>query len=175
MARDSITTGIIVAVVGGILLLIFGNLINDIMTNPKAIPIAQYNEKVCPTTLYFQSYSSDTIGSFSVKFQNLGDDGTLFTTLFSDKILIRKDNTELFATNSTKAWVVNSRLYQDFNFEIKRNEKITQIENFTISFDYGCYEEVLGYNLYCKQYRRCCNYQKDQYQSNSYKLVDELC
>lgn len=178
MAKDSIKAGIIIAVIGGviggILLLILGNPIVDILTPPEAIPIAQYNEKFCPTRIYFPNYGDKT-ATFSIKFQNIGDDGVLFVTFLSDKILSRPEETENFGINSTKAWSVNSRQSQDFNFQIKKNEDIDTIKNFTIVVNYGCYENVLGHNFDCKQYQRCCNYQKDKYSETYFTLLNERC
>jgi len=172
MGKDSISVGIAVAVIGGLLIIIFGNPIKDVMTPPESIPIAQYNEKVCPASFYFKSYEDNT-ADFSVKFQNIGDDGTLFVTLSSEELLSRASDEEEFQSNSTKAWVVNSRQYQDFKFELKQIDD-ESVNNVTISFVYGCYEKVIGKNFYCKQYTRCCNYQKEERGSN-YNLINQIC
>ena len=118
MGKESIGVGVAVAVIGGLLLIIFGNPIKDIMTPPEAIPVAQYNEKVCLNNLYFQSYGDKT-ADFSIKFQNIGDDGSIFVTLYSDELLSRASDEDKFQSNSTKSWVVNSRQYQDFKFELQ--------------------------------------------------------
>jgi len=173
MGKESIGVGIAVAVIGGILLIIFGTPIKDILTPPEAIPVAQYNEKVCPHTIYFQSYENKT-AAFSIKFQNIGDDGTLFVYLFSDTLLSRASDEENFKPNSTKIWFVNSKQYQDFNFELKQKEEKQNLENFTVSFTYGCYEKVMGRNFNCKQYTDCCNYEKED-NGIGFRLINQIC
>lgn len=165
------TTGVIfVGVIVGLLILILGAPIKSIITPPEAIPVAQYNEKFCPDNLYFQSYSNKT-SPFSVKFQNIGDDGSLFVALHSDSLLSKTKNEGEYKLNSTMSWLLNSRQYQDFNFELMQNNSMN-LENFTIYLDYGCYKSTLGYNFYCKQYSRCCSYQKNKDDSNKYLLKD---
>lgn len=171
MVKKSTKTEIWTAVIVGLLVVIFSNPIQNILEPPEAIPIVQYGEKVCPTQLNL----FDGKSSFSIKLQNAGDDGILFVKLSSDKILSRKDATEMFNTTSVKAWVSNSKQYQDFNFEIGTNESSVN-DNFTMSFEYGCYETVWGFNFFCKQSKRCCNYKKNPiYSGNYYDLVNEVC
>ena len=159
MANNSINASIVVGVIAGLLVIIFGNPINDIMAPPEVIPVAKYSEKVCPPRIYFQS--NDKTADFSLKFQNIGDDGSVFVNIFSNEILSKAKGEDQFKQNSTKTWFTNSRQYQDFNFELKQNEEINNLENITISFNYGCSEIVFGKIFYCKQYNRSCNYQKE--------------
>jgi len=173
MKKESIGTKIAVPVIVAILVLIIGNIVNDYMNPPEAIPIAQYNEKVCPTNLYFWPYE-DKIASFSLRFQNTGDDGTLFVTIYSDKLLSRASGEEEFHSNSTKQWFMNSKQCGDFNFELKQREDIKNFENFTVSFSYGCYEEIVGITSPGKQHTTYCNYQKGQDSSN-YILLNQIC
>ncbi|RLI99468.1 MAG: hypothetical protein DRP06_03445 [Candidatus Aenigmatarchaeota archaeon] len=88
MNKDPVFDGVVIVVIGGILLLLLSTPIKDIMNPPEAKLAAQYNENVCPTNLYFQSGEDKTI-RFSVKLKNVGDDGDLFVTLFSEELLSR--------------------------------------------------------------------------------------
>ena len=172
--KESIGTKIVVGVIVAILVLIIGNIVDDYMNPPEAIPVAQYNnEKVCPTNLYFWPYGDKTV-SFSLRFQNTGDDGTLFVTIYSDKLLSRASDEEEFNSSSTKQWFMNSKQCGDFKFELKQKEDIKNFESFTVSFSYGCYEEIVGRTFYGKQHTSCCNYQKEQYSSN-YILLNQIC
>src|SRR3989344_3635536 len=106
MGKDSITAGIVVGVTVGILLLIVGQPIREVITPPEAIPTAQYSEKFCPNVLTFP-YWGDKAAQFSVKFQNLGDDGSLFVTLDSEQLFSRLDGDSSFIKNATRLWLVN--------------------------------------------------------------------
>ena len=174
MKKESIGKKIAIPVIVAILVLIIGNTVNDYMNPPEAIPVAQYNnEKVCPTNLYFWPYGDKT-ASFSLRFQNTGDDGTLFVTIYSDKLLSRASGEEEFQSNSTQQWFMNSKQCGDFNFELKQRGDIKNFENFTVSFSCGCYEEIVGRTFYGKQHTCYCNYQKEQDSSN-YILLNQIC
>jgi len=172
--NNSLTIGILIAVIGGLLLIIFGAPIKDIMDSPEAIFVAQSNEKSCPQNINFQSYGSKT-AFILVKLQNVGDDGSLFVTIDSNKLLSRTNDEEEFKFNATKSWFMNNKQYQDFKFELKQGENIENLnENVSISFTSGCYEKVLGKYFYCKPSIRCCNYQKEKSKSG-YKLLNQIC
>lgn len=167
--------GVFVTVIGGILLLLLSNFILDIINTPHVLPVAKDNEQICPSRISFSSWN-EGITTFSLQFQNSGDDGTLYSTLSSSNLLIRSDNLQPFSNNSIKIWVVGGKKYQEFNFEIKLDQNSTQKENLTTFFNYGCYKEVMGYRVYCKEYNGCCRYkQETSYSSTHYILSNTTC
>ena len=155
-----------------LLVLILGFPITDIMTPPKAILIAN-DEKVCPQSINFGSYGDKTT-DFTMKLQNVGDDGVLQVTLLSNNLLIRASDEEDFKFNSSKGWFVNSKSNQDFNFNLKQKDKPDYFDNITIFYTYKSYENVGGINFYSKEYNGCCNYQKGEY-GYIFRYVNKNC
>ena len=168
MARDTITNGIIIVVIGGIILF----LITNIQT-PEVTLIAQNNEKVCPSNLYFENYGEKTSG-FLVKLKNTGSDGSIFVTISSNFLYSRANDYDEFQTNSTEAWKVSGGDSQDFDFKLKKISDEIQ-ENISISWIYGCSGKIFGFlNQNCKEETKCCYYEESE-TTSKYDLIKDDC
>ena len=173
MTNNSSSRTLYLIVIGGLLVLILGNLITDIMTPPEAKAVA-YDEKVCPQSISFGSCGDKTT-DFTIELQNAGDDdGSLYVTLSSNSLLIRANDEEDFKLNSSKVWFVDSKDNQKFNFNLKQKDNSNYLNNITIFYTYGSYEKVLGIKFSSPQYNGCCNYQKDKHGYN-FRYVNQTC
>lgn len=164
--------GILIGLLSGIILIILGVIIPDIMNPPEITRVTTPYGKFCPNSIKFDS--GNGMANFEIKVKNSGDDGILFVKLNSDKLISRKNNEGEYTSNSEKAWPVDSKKIGTFGFDLKEREDIENIENFTISLDYGCYEKIIGLPFGYKQENCYCDYQKETYR-DEFKLLNETC
>lgn len=150
---------------------IIGIPLTDIMNFPKVMSI-QENDKACPGQL--KLYSGDAPTSFSLTFRNVGDDGNIFVTIDSNKLLSRAKERDEYKSSSTRQFFVENKITTTFNFQLMQKENIEDFENITINSTYGFCETIFGIPI-CKPYRiLSCSYQKEASYTSNYNLHSEI-
>ncbi len=122
---------IVVGVVVGLLVIIFGYLIEELMSPPKIIRITENNE-FCPSLLEFSSLE-DTENLY-FKYNNHGkNDGQLIVTV-SSKYFVSKyfNSDQAFDKSSAKNWFFEMDSSTKYEFILRLNNNLVEDREFRV-------------------------------------------
>ena len=156
---DKISTGIIITVISAIIItLIFGY-----FNSPKIVKIVNNDGVFCPIDIY-HSYNSDI--DFKIELSNKGSGGNMMVAISSSELLVKGVPSDTFDNSATRSWFVDSGEYQDFDFDLLKNDSVL---NVSINGYFKCGK------IFCQKQLFCCNYIKEREDSSRYELLNEKC
>lgn len=165
---------LIIAIIVLILTIIALPQVQDALDKPEVRFIAQYEEEICPRSLYFPDYRDHT-ADFKIRLQNTGGDGIIWMSISSEQLLSMSSDMDQFNHITTKEWYLNSKDSTDYNFKIKLNMiNEEEPENVTIEILAGCYEEVWGMRFNGTTIKKCCSYNRTK-REWYYELIGKSC
>jgi len=164
-----IITSVIAIVIAGIVVFLIQSPVQEAISGPKVFAVPQYEEKICPEVISFKTL--EQIAPFSVKLQNIGDDGMLTMKISSDELLSRKSDVDEFMEENLKEFFVSAKESKDFKFELK--PKKAGMNLFSLNLIFSCYEKVITGTVRCDDQVLCCKYEKKE--GADFKLVSQTC
>ena len=156
---DKLSTGILIIVISTLILA----LVSGFFTSPKIIRNTNNDGIFCPTSIR-HSYDSDI--DFKIKLSNKGSGGTIIVSVNSPELLSKGASLDTFNKSAIRNWFVDSGEFQDFDFELRKNDSIL---NISVNGYFKCGK------IFCQKQQFCCNYFKEREDSSRYDLIDEKC
>ena len=160
---DKILSGVLIGVLIIVMAALVITIFTGIFSSPKIVRTVNNDGIFCPIDLD-HSYSGDI--RFETKLSNKGQNGNIMVSISSQELLVRGTPQDTFSKSATRKWFVDSGEYQDFDFELLKNDSVLNVS-------------VNGYlrcgKIFCQKQQFCCNYFKEREDSSRYELINEKC
>lgn len=156
---DKIISGILIIVIAALIIAIF----SGVFSSPKIVRTVNNDGIFCPTDLS-HSYKGDI--DFKIKLPNKGSNGNMIVSINSPEFLVKGKPSDNFNEFAIRSWFVDSGEYQDFDFELLKNDSVL---NASVKGYFKCGK------IFCQKQQFCCNYFKERIDSSRYDLIDEKC